>query len=74
MVILDEVNTAVKLGLINTNQLLELIKSRIPQIEVILTGREKISELVEIADYVTQILEEKHPYSMGIQARIGIEY
>ncbi|MBN2157095.1 MAG: cob(I)yrinic acid a,c-diamide adenosyltransferase [Candidatus Lokiarchaeota archaeon] len=74
LVVLDEINTAVKKQLVDLNQLIHLLRNRSPQIEVILTGREKIPELVEIADYVTQIVEEKHPFTKGIQARIGVEY
>jgi len=74
LVVLDEVNTAIKLGLIDVEELVPLLKNRNPKIEVILTGREKIPELIEIADYVTQIVEEKHPLKKGIKARKGIEY
>lgn len=74
LVVLDEVNTAVKLGLIDLRRLIQLLKSRNEQIEVILTGKEKIPELIELADYVTQVLEEKHPFQKGQNARIGIEF
>jgi cob(I)alamin adenosyltransferase len=74
LVVLDEVNTAIKLGLIELERLIKLLKTRHSQIEVILTGREKIPELVKISDYVTQILEEKHPFQKGQNARIGIEF
>ena len=74
LVVLDEVNTAVKLGLIQLDRLIQLLNTRNAQIEVILTGREKIPELVEISDYVIQIQEEKHPFQKGQNARLGIEF
>ncbi len=74
LVVLDEINTAVKLGLVDLQRLLQCLKSRNPHIEVILTGREKIPELIELSDYVTQVVEEKHPFQKGVNARIGIEF
>ena len=74
LVVLDEINTAVHLGLVNLPRLITALSNRNEQIEVILTGREKIPELVEIADYVTQVVEEKHPFQKGVNARLGIEY
>ena len=74
LVVLDEINTAVHLDLVDLQRLIKILTTRNEQIELILTGREKIPELVEIADYVTQVVEEKHPFKKGIKARIGIEY
>ncbi|MHA1110772.1 MAG: cob(I)yrinic acid a,c-diamide adenosyltransferase [Promethearchaeota archaeon] len=74
LVVLDEINTAVHLGLVDLSRLLKALSTRNEQIEVILTGRENIPELVEIADYVTQVVEEKHPFQKGVNARIGIEF
>lgn len=74
LVVLDEINTAVHLGLVDLQRLVKCLKGRNSQIEVILTGREKIPELVEIADYVTQVVEEIHPFHLGINAREGVEF
>jgi cob(I)alamin adenosyltransferase len=74
LVVLDEINTTVHLGLVDLQRLIKAIVSRNEQTEVILTGREKIPELVDIADYVTQVVEEKHPFHLGINARKGIEF
>ena len=60
--------------MVDVERLCKALKKRNPQIEVIMTGREKIPELVELADYVTQVVEEKHPCQKGVNARIGIEY
>lgn len=74
VVILDEVNVALDLGLIKLDRVLELVKSKPEHVELVLTGRNAPVELVEAADLVTEMLEVKHPYSKGFGARKGIEY
>jgi cob(I)alamin adenosyltransferase len=74
MVILDEVNVALSLGLIRTEKVLELIREKPAQIELVLTGRNAPSEIVQAADLVTEMVEVKHPFNTGFQARKGIEY
>ena len=73
-VILDEVNTAVHLNIIDVNRFKQILKERKDNIEVILTGRERINELIEISDYITEVKKEKHPFDKGITARKGVEY
>jgi len=72
MVILDEINVAVHFGLVEVEELLDLIKKA--ECEVILTGRYADRRLIEIADYVTIFQELKHPYRKGIGARRGVEF
>jgi cob(I)alamin adenosyltransferase len=72
MVILDEINVAVHFGLIEVDELLDIIRRA--ECEVILTGRYADRRLIEIADYVTIFQEMKHPYAKGIKARKGIEF
>ncbi|MDD5130494.1 MAG: cob(I)yrinic acid a,c-diamide adenosyltransferase [Candidatus Omnitrophica bacterium] len=74
VVILDEINVAVKLGLIPLADLLELIKDVPKNIELVLTGRDAHLKLVKSADLVSQIKEVKHYYAKGIKARRGIEF
>jgi cob(I)alamin adenosyltransferase len=74
IVILDEVNVALSLNLIKTESVLNLIKKKPVQVELVLTGRNAPSEIVEAADLVTEMVEVKHPYSKGFHARKGIEY
>lgn len=74
VVVLDEVNVALNLGLIRLDKVLELVKSKPEQVELVLTGRDAPVELVKAADLVTEMLEVKHPYSKGFGARKGIEY
>jgi len=74
VVILDELSVAIHFGLVDLDVVLEMIDARRPGVEVVVTGRKAPPELVERADYVTEMVEVKHPFSRGIQARKGIEY
>jgi len=74
MLILDEINVAVDYGLVNVNDVLDLLKKRPPCMEVILTGRYAPPEILEIADLVTEMREVKHHYAAGKEMREGIEY
>jgi len=74
LVILDELNLAIYFGLIKVEDAIEVIKMRKPWVEVVVTGRKAPPEVIEVADYVTEMLEVKHPFSRGIPARKGIEY
>lgn len=74
IVILDELTHAINLGLIKLNDVMELIDQKPVDLELIITGRNAPSELLNVADYVTEFNEKKHPYKKGIKARKGIEY
>ncbi|MGC1120073.1 MAG: cob(I)yrinic acid a,c-diamide adenosyltransferase [Candidatus Methanofastidiosia archaeon] len=74
MVILDEINVAMDFRLIPRHHVIALIKEKPETVELVLTGRECPPDIVEIADYVTEVLEIKHPYSKGVKARKGIEW
>ena len=74
VVILDEVLTACHLGLISTEDVLELISLRPSDVELVLTGRGASPEVIEAADLVTEMHLVKHPYQKGIRARRGIEF
>jgi len=73
IVILDEINTAVDFGLIPLADLLHLLESKPGPVELVLTGRNARSEILEKADLVTEMVEHKHYYRSGILARKGIE-
>lgn len=72
LVILDELAVAVHYGLISINEAIDLVSGA--GAEIVITGRNAPRELVEIADYVTEMRELKHPFKRGIGAREGIEY
>lgn len=74
LVILDEVLGAVRAGLITTEQVLELIRSKPPAVHLVLTGRNAPPEIVEAADLVTEMKMVKHPYEQGITAQKGVEF
>ena len=74
MVILDEANVALDYGLIKLDEVIDLIKKKPQNVELILTGRYAPNEILEIADLVTDVREVKHHYQKGVQAREGIEY
>ncbi|GAW94226.1 cob(I)yrinic acid a,c-diamide adenosyltransferase [Calderihabitans maritimus] len=74
IVILDEINNALYFGLISLEEVMELLKQKPPQVELVLTGRNAPMEIIEMADLVTEMLEKKHPYRQGIPGRKGIEY
>jgi len=73
VVILDEVNVAVDYGLVPLDELLDLMKNKPENVELILTGRWARPEVLRQADLVTEMKEVKHYYRKGIESRIGIE-
>lgn len=74
IVVLDEINTAVALGLIDVKDVLDLLAKKPPKLHVILTGRGALPEVVEAADLVTEMRNIKHPYDRGVPAQKGIDY
>ena len=74
LIILDEINYAVKFGLLNAAEILELIKIRPPELHLVFTGRDALPELIEAADLVTEMKLIKHPFQKGIAAQSGIEF
>jgi len=73
LVILDEINVAQYFGLLSVSDILDFIKDRPENIELILTGRRADERLIEKADLVTEMKEIKHYYEKGVKARQGIE-
>jgi len=71
--ICDEINGAVGFGLIEVEQVLELINCKPEKTELVLTGRNAHERVIEAADLVTEMREIKHYYKAGVPARTGIE-
>jgi cob(I)alamin adenosyltransferase len=71
--ICDEINGAVGFGLIEVEQVLELINRKPEKTELVLTGRNAHQLVMEAADLVTEMREIKHYYKAGVPARTGIE-
>ena len=74
VVILDEINVAIGFGLIDKKDVIDILKNKPENVEIVLTGRYAPNELIEIADLVTEMKEVKHYFRRGIRARKGIEY
>ena len=75
MIILDEVNNAVSLGLISAISVLDFLQATSHKLQaIILTGREAPQEFIDRADLVTEMREVKHQYNEGKKARRGLEY
>ena len=74
IIILDEINYAVNLNLISLEDVLELIKSKPENVDLVLTGNYAKEEVIEAADLVTEMREIKHPFQKGIKAKEGIDF
>jgi len=74
VVVLDEVNIAIHYKLFSADELVEVLKQKHPQTEIVITGRYAAPELIEIADLVTEMKEVRHYYSKGVETRKGIEF
>ncbi len=74
LVVLDEVNVAVDFKLLEAEDVIQLIKDKPDQVELILTGRYADARLIDMADLVTEMVKVKHPFDKGIKARKGVEY
>jgi len=74
LVILDEIHPAIECGLVEYNDILDIIKNRPFKVSLILTGRNADKRLFEYCDVVTQMSMIKHQYGQGINARKGLDY
>ena len=73
LLIFDEVIGALNAKVFEMPKLIEFLRHKPENLEVVLTGRNPAPELVEIADYVSEMRKVKHPMDKGIMAREGIE-
>lgn len=73
IVVLDEINVAMSKKMIPVKRVVDMIKNKSKNVEVILTGRNVPKSIAEIADYMTVVTSKKHPFSKGMTARTGIE-
>ncbi|MBW2643534.1 MAG: cob(I)yrinic acid a,c-diamide adenosyltransferase [Deltaproteobacteria bacterium] len=73
VVILEEANVAVTCGLFSVEDLLKIIDMKPDDLEIVITGRNAMPEIIERADLVTEMKEIKHYYQKGVKARVGIE-
>ncbi len=73
MIIIDEGNVAVNYGLLTRQDILDLIAMKPENLELIITGRDALPEIIDKADLVTEMKAVKHYYNNGVDARAGIE-
>lgn len=74
LVILDEITIALYFKLFRANEVIDILKSKSYNTEVVLTGRYAPKELIDIADLVTEMVEVKHYYTQGVLSRDGIDH
>jgi len=74
VVILDEINYAVQLELLKLDDVIDLIKSKPSELDLVLTGNHAAKEVIDIADLVTEMKEIKHPFKSGKKAKKGIDF
>ena len=74
LIILDEANIAIDLGLIDLTEMTDVLKNKPDDMEIVLTGRNAKPEIIDLAHLVSEIKPVKHYWDKGIQARKGIEF
>ncbi len=74
MIVMDEANIAIDLGLIPLEEMKTLLKHKPPALELVLTGRRAHPDIIELAHLVSEIRPVKHYWDIGVKARKGIEY
>lgn len=75
LLILDEALGAISTGMLSEHVLLDFLKKKPENLEIVLTGRDPSQALIDIADYYSEICAAKHPYNTEqLMARPGIEY
>ena len=74
LIILDEANIAIDIGILDVNEVVDVLKNKPEEMEIVLTGRNAKPEIVKIAHLVSEITPIKHYWDTGVVARKGIEY
>ena len=74
LLVLDELNIALSLGYLDVQKVVEVLKNKPEDLNIVVTGRGAPEELIEIADTVSEMRPIKHAFESGIQAQRGIEF
>ena len=74
VVMLDEMNLILDFGLVGVEEVLALFREKPKHVEVVLTGRSAPPAILDAADLVTEMVEQKHYYPQGVVARRGIDF
>jgi cob(I)alamin adenosyltransferase len=72
--ILDEINNALHLKLVDLDQVLHILENRPPDLHLIMTGRDAHPQIIDAADTVSEVREIKHAYRKDIEPQPGIDY
>ncbi len=73
LVVLDELASAYEYGQVDRERIIKLLQNH-ENVEIVITGRNPSEDLLEFADYITEMKKVRHPFDRGIAAREGIEY
>ena len=73
MLVIDESVYSIDKGLLNEKKLIKHLEEKPFSLEVVLTGRNPSEELMNHADYISEIKKVKHPFDQGVSSRMGIE-
>ena len=74
LLVLDELNIALRYDYLPLDEVLEALKGRRDDLNIMVTGRNAKPELIEIADLVTEMTLVKHHFAAGVKAQLGIEF
>lgn len=74
MILLDEVTYPINFGWIPIDEVVEAIRSRPAEVNIIITGRDAPAQVTAMADTVTEMVKVRHPFDRGIAARRGIDF
>jgi len=74
LVVMDEINIALRYGQLDAAMVVDALKSKREDLHMVLTGRNALEEVIEVADLVTEMTLVKHPFRSGIKAQQGIEF
>ncbi|TCR64122.1 cob(I)yrinic acid a,c-diamide adenosyltransferase [Bosea sp. BK604] len=74
LLVLDELNIALRYDYLPLAEVVEVLRSRRPDLHIVVTGRNAKPELIEAADLVTEMTLVKHHFAAGVKAQEGIEF
>ena len=74
LIVLDEITYPINWGWIDVEEVVRVLESRPADVSVIITGRDAPTEIIDIADTVTEMRKVKHAFDSGVMARRGIDY
>ncbi len=74
LLILDEINIALRYGQLEAELVVNALKTKRADLHMVLTGRNALDEIIDVADLVTEMTLVKHPFRSGIKAQEGIEF